>query len=82
MVNYTVGLAWPALPQTHLYNFVGGFKFERKARFQRWEEEKDESATEEGKGEIENERKKDGEKKGGEAERGDDRQGFARDGVS
>jgi len=22
VVNYTVGLAWPAPPQTHLYNFL------------------------------------------------------------
>lgn len=24
VVNYTVGLAWPAPPQTHLYNFLEG----------------------------------------------------------
>lgn len=38
VVNYTVGLAWPTPPQTHLYNFLEGSNSSvKRAAARRWE---------------------------------------------
>jgi len=65
VVNYTVGLAWPAPPQTHLYNFL--------------ESSNSRKASSRSKVEMVRERKREGYvREGGRGERGrDDRQGFA-----
>lgn len=73
VVNYTVGLAWPAPPQTHLYNFLEGSNSSVKRAPARKREgeagEREEADAHRGK------RGEDG----GERTTGQD---FARDGVS
>jgi len=48
VVNYTVGLAWPAPPQTHLYNFLEGSNSSVKrapTRKWKWDERERERGT-------------------------------------
>lgn len=42
VVNYTVGLAWPAPPQTHLYNFLEGSNSSvKRALARKWARERE-----------------------------------------
>lgn len=71
VVNYTVGLAWPAPPQTHLYNFLEGSNSSvKRALAWKWARER--------------EREKEGHVRGGGRREGgrDDQRGFAWDSAS